>query len=495
MSAKLVTLSPLVLACYTAGALAQAPAPIEKMRITDNDLSCQQLFDETRAMDTVAADARAAQSSGQTTATAGQAAGVAAEVASRTGIFGALGGLTGHLLGSVASKAAANVAEQQGQQGATAAVEREKQALARKEHVTQIFIARGCSASDPGAPPKNPAAVAPGVAPRAAAPIAAAAAPAQPEAPLAALAADAATPALEVKVNVVNPEDLLDYGKTVVVPTLYLTLLTDGRVAATKQAGMLQSGSGTAKASARYRVAGLDKAFARQLARAAYDDFVAGMRKAGYKVLTYADIRDRDYVKGAQRETASADAGLPTLSEGGNNYIVVTPSDEQHFKSGFAGGIVAEFQSGGKSKFTDATLIVPEYTFVAPQAWAEGSRGYKSVSAAANVAHGMNMWRGSVVWMGQPKSRMMRGIPGVATKEQVINVIEQAGTLTQTADTTPQSANALGSLLSGLTGSGSIQSSSAEYELKIDRQAYARGVMTGVRSFNAEVVKTASAAQ
>lgn len=53
----------------------------------------------------------------------------------------------------------------------------------------------------------------------------------------------------------------------VVVPTLYLTLLTDGRVAATKQSGLFQSGNATAKASASYRVTGLDKAFAQQLAR------------------------------------------------------------------------------------------------------------------------------------------------------------------------------------------------------------------------------------
>ena len=124
---------------------AQAPAPIERIKITDNDLTCRQILDEHAGMDKVIADAKAAQSSGQTTATAGQAAGVAAEVASRTGLFGALGGLTGHLVGSVASKTAANVAEQSGQQDAASAAERQKQALARKEHLTQLFLAKNCS--------------------------------------------------------------------------------------------------------------------------------------------------------------------------------------------------------------------------------------------------------------------------------------------------------------------------------------------------------------
>lgn len=135
---------------------AQAPAPIERMKITDNDLSCQQIFDERNTMDGIISEAKAAQSSGQTTATAGQTAGVAAEVASRTGMFGALGGLTGHLIGTVASKTAANMTEQSGQQDAAKAAEREKQALGRKEHLTQIFLAKGCSASNPAAAAKKP---------------------------------------------------------------------------------------------------------------------------------------------------------------------------------------------------------------------------------------------------------------------------------------------------------------------------------------------------
>ena len=137
-------------------AQAQAQEPIERIKITDNNLTCRQMFDEREAMDKAIADAKAAQSSGQVTATAGQAAGVAAEVAQRTGLFGQLGGLTGHLFGSVASKAAANVAEQTGAQDAAKAAEREKQALARKEHLTQLFLTKGCSAADPSAPARTP---------------------------------------------------------------------------------------------------------------------------------------------------------------------------------------------------------------------------------------------------------------------------------------------------------------------------------------------------
>jgi hypothetical protein len=432
-------------------------------------------------MDKAIADAKAAQSSGQTTATAGQAAGVAAEVASRTGLFGSLGGLGGHIFGTVASKTAANVAEQSGQQDAAKAAEREKQALARKEHLTQVFLAKGCSAADPSAPPKATNAV-PAV------PAAAVAAAPAPEASADTLSGKRATP-MPVAVEAINPEDLLGSNKTLIVPTAYVTLVTDGRVHASKQSGILQRGNASAHAAANFKSRGLDKAYAQQLAKAAQDNLVAQLRSAGYTVLTYADVKDREVFRGAGRE-----GGQVNASEGGLNTLTVAPSDEQLFKSGFAGGQFSEFISGGKTRIGDATLLIPQYTFHAPQAWAEGSRGYNSVSAAANVAHGMNMASARVSWLGQPVSRMMRGIPGVATTKPVINVSEKVGKLSAGTDASPTAGNALSSALSNF-GAGDIQRSVTNYELTIDREAYAAGVMNGVQNFNGEVAKVAAAAK
>lgn len=347
------------------------------------------------------------------------------------------------------------------------------------------FLAVGCLALAAGAPAAW--AQTSGEAPAAAA--TAAPSDAQPKS-----APNAAPPKFNLSVFVANPEDLLDTQKTLVVPTAYVTLLTDGRVSAAKQSGLFSGGNSTMRASASYRVDGLDKAFAQQLAKAAQDDFVAQLRAAGYTVLTYAEVKDREVVKAAQRAVGSGPMGLPTSSEGGNNFITAAPSDEQHFKSGFAGGDFAEFQSGGKSRFTDATLIIPHYTFHAPQAWAGGEVGYKRVSAEANVAEGMNLFNARAHWMGQPKSRMMRGIPGVATKAQVVNVTEKAGQLVKTADTTPNAANTVSNVLSMLTGAGNIQRTSGEYVFTVDREAYGRGVLEGVRAFNAEVARVAATA-
>jgi hypothetical protein len=322
---------------------------------------------------------------------------------------------------------------------------------------------------------------------------------AQSEAPAAPPAAAGSPPVpatlapLKLDTVVVNPEDLLDTQKTLLVPTLYLTLLTDGKVTAVKQSGLLSGGNATARASAAYRVAGLDKAYVQELARAAYEDFVAQLRQAGYTVLDYAAVKDRDVIRHAAREKSAGPMGLPASSEGSNNFVTATPSDEQHFASGMAGGAFSEFISGGKNRFSDATVVIPHFMFQAPQAWAQGGEGYKRVSAEANVAEGMNMINARAHWLGQPKTRMMRGIPGVATKAMVINVTEKAGSIAKTADSTPQAANALSTVFS-MFGAGQVQRSSGEYLLTIDRDAFRAGVLHGVRSFNAEVAKAAAAA-
>ncbi|MBI5936609.1 MAG: hypothetical protein HY850_02045, partial [Betaproteobacteria bacterium] len=140
---------------------------VERVRLGDNELSCKDLHAEAGQMDKLIAEAKAAESDGNATSTAGSVAGVAAKVAGGTGLFGQIGGLLGGVVGQAATEAAAGLAQQTGQQGAQQAAERRRQALARKEHVSSLFVGKGCKVSDLGyePPPRaveavNPAAAA-----------------------------------------------------------------------------------------------------------------------------------------------------------------------------------------------------------------------------------------------------------------------------------------------------------------------------------------------
>ena len=313
------------------------------------------------------------------------------------------------------------------------------------------------------------------------------------------VAAVAAAAPLAVAVNVGHVGDLADYGKVVVVPTAYVKFLVDGSVFVAKQSsGLLSMGGGSSnsvKAKAKYKVAGLDKALAQEIAKRAYDDFVAGLRAAGYTVLTYDDIKTRDYVASASRASPDGDWGLPTEKVVGSRdtYVVATPSDEMAFKIGFTGPF-AEFISMGKPRFNDATLVIPVYTITAPQSASETSSGFNRISAEVSVMPNMNLSNAQALWMGKPRVRMGGGnFPGVVTKGPVYNLTEKAGELVKASDTTPTAANALSKTLSMLAGGGSISSSSADYVLTIDRDVYSAAALRGISSFNAEVSKAAAA--
>jgi hypothetical protein len=303
---------------------------------------------------------------------------------------------------------------------------------------------------------------------------------------------EALAPSKSVAVTIVNPEDLLDHSKTILVPTTIVTVMSEGKVGAVRQSGLFQRGNATANANITFKVLGLEKAFLQELAQKAQDDLVAKLQGAGYKVLTYVDIKDRDFVKAAEREKFDNSFGLPVTSEGGVSYLNAAPSDEQYFKSGLGGGFFSSFLQYGKSLIPDATVIIPHYVIQAPQIWGETSRGLSSVSAEIKKMPGMNLSRASAYWLGAPKSRMMRGIPGVATKQQISDIAQNVGTLSQTADNTPQTANVLSSALSMLSGAGNVQRSSQDYAFQIDREAYLKGALNGIAAFNSEVAKSAT---
>jgi len=301
---------------------------------------------------------------------------------------------------------------------------------------------------------------------------------------------------LSIAVNVGYVEDMASYGKVVVVPTAYVKLLVDGSVFVAKQGSAFAALGGgstnSVKSKANYKVAGIDKAFAQGLAKQAYDDFVARLRAAGYTVLTYEDIKDRDFVASAARNTGDAEWGMPTETAVGarDTYVVAAPSDEMAFKIGFT-GVFAEFIKYGKPKFTDAAVVIPTYTINAPQAWGETGSGFNRIEASTSVVPGMNLQAASSQWMGAPKVRMGGGNgPGVVTKAPVINLTENAGTLSK-EDTTSGTANAVSKTLSLFAG-GSVTGNSANYTLTIDPAAYTAGALRGITGFNAEVAKALS---
>jgi len=177
-------------------------------KLSDNDLSCTAIYLEVteleRTLKAHESAAAASQREMQQAATAMMDSGAAMSgVGAATGLLGMIpgvGGIVGGMVGSVASQAAsaaamASVRERQGHmmdttQKMVASYQAQAAAAGRRDHLTDLFLARGCKlaevraalAKEAGA--ATPSAAAPGSSPASGAPveIAAATAPAVPAA-------------------------------------------------------------------------------------------------------------------------------------------------------------------------------------------------------------------------------------------------------------------------------------------------------------------------
>ncbi len=151
-------LLPLAAALLLGSAAAQAQT-IERVKMGDNDLSCQQVYDEIKQMEAVVArvttptPGAAADPAAANSAVGAQMAGAVAQQALATGGFGGFGGFGGMLSGLVQA-AGAQQAQQQAaaqQSGALQAQQNAvlmQQAQGRKEHLTTVFLSKGCKMSE-----------------------------------------------------------------------------------------------------------------------------------------------------------------------------------------------------------------------------------------------------------------------------------------------------------------------------------------------------------
>ena len=166
---KYSLVSVALLALLASGVQAQN---IERVKMTDNDLSCQQIYGEIGQMDGVIARASqpVATPLAEPDATAGMGGQVAGAVAQTAiagalargaggfGGFGNFGGGLGNMFGGIAQQMAQGVTAQQAansgaaQQQALAAQQNQalqsQQAQGRKEHLTGMFLSKGCKMSN-----------------------------------------------------------------------------------------------------------------------------------------------------------------------------------------------------------------------------------------------------------------------------------------------------------------------------------------------------------
>ncbi len=269
---------------------------------------------------------------------------------------------------------------------------------------------------------------------------------------------------------------------TLLVPTLNLRVAVQGSVFAAKGIG-----GSTASAKGSFVVLGHEKAALNALAAQLYADFVQKLKDAGWKVLTYDDIKDEPEVVQLARRSGDGPLALPTekSQDGRTSFVVATPTEAQNFKAAMQ-GLHWTFRGVGQKR--NATILIPHLDVFSPQLWGETRKGYSSASAKVNTHPGITLTFAMIV------AQTPKGGGGmiVKTKYPVISA-ETVGTFIDAKDKSPSAANALSKGLSILGGGGSISRSSAAYQFEIDPKAYATGVQASSGTFLNQAAKAIAA--
>ncbi|MCX8086323.1 MAG: hypothetical protein N3C63_05395 [Rhodocyclaceae bacterium] len=476
---------------------AWAQAPIERVKITDGELTCRQIHDEHLAMDKIIAEAKAIQAEGEKTALAGQAGGVAAEVASRTGLFGQIGGLFGHIAGSVAAKTAADVAGQSGMKTAAQAKEREAQALARKEHLTALFVAKGCKASDPDAPAANPQAIVP--------------LPAQSQAPALPLeevlrqaVADATPLGVELKLDrsgsgIAKPR--------VFVPNFRVAFVVKTVAHAYAGGGLANIGSRTPSPigvttitqaqnkRVEMALAGADAKFLQALTDRLYEDFLARLKAAGREVVPFEEVvKTPGYTKIKFVEQKPYTVN-PTSQGDRRGYMVFTPSNMPLF---FVSSSIDTYLSDRLVDLDtqravyelaarlDAVALMPTVQIDIAEIESSGRSRWRSDAHADLIPKLGLVARSSLFYTdGYDAKIFYDGRFGSVKLDKGFYLDGEFGSVkTVDAYDTASLANAL----TLATGAQGVQYFNEKRELKIDPLKFAQGVMKVGATFNENLV-------
>jgi hypothetical protein len=170
------------------------------------------------------------------------------------------------------------------------------------------------------------------------------------------------------------------------IPTTYLYVTIRNSLSA-------GGGLGAAKAKARVYIEGLRKSELQGLAASVQNEIIAQLRTAGYKVLTYDDVKGD--VADKERMKTNPRYGIATHDSRtfpGMDFAVATPTDEQTLDYGLMG---PQSNFGKAAQRTGATLLLPEIYITLPQLGAQANKTqtltWRSSSASISFDPAMHM--------------------------------------------------------------------------------------------------------
>ncbi|MES2976057.1 MAG: hypothetical protein V4757_20735 [Pseudomonadota bacterium] len=375
-----------------------------------------------------------------------------------------------------------------------------QQALARKDFLTQLFVARGCRVSDlsfagtPVSPdtfrrlvssaPSMPAM--PAVAPMAAMPGAA------PPGPVAASAADIQA-ALQAPVTLLDASSQVKgnanlKGKRFYISEYRVMVETGGSITASTRAAYFGGTDyGATRMTVNYQAPALDVVALQAVVDKAYADFQQRLEAAGAKPEP-ADVILRE--TGGAVYDATLDAtrpGAPVTDEadlgyGKRRYLVFAPTGMKLNSRGLAGlgaGNISQRINYSKTNF-EAISVVLAVNLAAQESSGSGSSMFRRGSSAnASAAMEVGGVPRMLLLQSHAHTTTLNAASALAVPGQFANMRESGGYDTR-QDAAVQGIQALGRMM----GQAGNQSRRVEMTLDVDTAAMSRMALQGLVSMN-----------
>lgn len=467
------TIVAVALCAFCVPALAQQPAPIERVKLADNELTCRQMHTEIGEMDGIVKASAEAAGSSRNVATG---AAVATQAAPAANALGGLGGLFGQL----AAQVGGTVVQSKAQDNAAQADARQKQATARKEHLTGMFVAKGCNASNPDAAPD----------------------PAKAQ-PLQVAAAAAADPAKLLEragrlqpldsLQSVQLESTLDRvsGKApkVAIAGFRVAFVTSRKANAYAGAGLANIGATNRVRQAQnksieIKLQGVDASWMQAIADAAYADFVARLKARGHEIVELETVKSAEAFKALQLVPLE---GKPYVKD---ERIVVSPSAIPLWLAHFEplGGLsfgLGNWQTMSKlSADLNAVVLIPTLSIDFAAVSSSGRSNYGS-HAEVDAKAAMAIEGGQTILWAMHAENPRAGDFQSARLKASLAVPGEYGE-TKTADTYNDAGLAnLGTMLTGMQGT---QRSQTKLVVQAEPGRYADRALAGVATLNEALV-------
>lgn len=262
--------------------------------------------------------------------------------------------------------------------------------------------------------------------------------------------------------------------KTILIPSNYVQTLVSGE--------QIASNNG-AHSKVNVKVSGMTTELGQELATELYNDLVVRLRKSGWNILTYKDIKSNPTMAKLDVMKFDKDFGFTGFEkdytgQGDKVWMMSSPKGIPVFDFDFTGNWPPVNEIQAIANTMGANALLPRYVFATPVMYSGNSRGYKKSNASTGLAPRIDLLGGF--------SYFMFSGGRIAVSENIA-LAEEVGSIKKISSSS-------GTDISLFNFNAFRSTAKGSYIMNLDIDKYKKSVLRAGKNLNKAVVEALSVA-